>query len=162
MTRSLCVRDQPVIAASFVLNYLRMYHFLSLGNGLCCPRMAKKNRCAGIWKSRSPAASLDPYLPKNTSNCGTYSEPDPLCSLRCSTRSAWAIRWLWQLEVWLVVVWRRWRRWLRVRPFMQSWMRVGMNGICGRGAVCRVGLAQVGFETLPPCTCMCGPTVCEC
>ena len=37
----------------------------------------KKNRCAGIWKSRSPAASLDPYLPKNTSNCGTYSEPDP-------------------------------------------------------------------------------------
>ena len=22
--------------------------------------------------------SLDPYLPKNTSNCGTYSEPDPL------------------------------------------------------------------------------------
>ena len=72
------------LATSFVLNYLRMYHFLSLGNGLCCPRMAQKNRCAGIWNSRSPAArslrlggSLDPYLPKNTSNCGTYSEPDP-------------------------------------------------------------------------------------
>ena len=26
-----------------------------------------------------------------------------------------------------------------------------MNGICGRGAVCRVGLER----TLPPCTCMC-------
>jgi len=34
---------------------------------------------------------------------------------------------------------------------VQSWMRVRMNGICGRGAVCRVGLAYVGFETLPPC-----------
>ena len=30
-------------------------------------------------------------------------------------------------------------------------MRVRMNGICGRGAVCRVGLER----TLPPCPCMC-------
>ena len=27
--------------------------------------------------SEREAASLDLYLPKNTSNCGTYSEPDP-------------------------------------------------------------------------------------
>ena len=54
-----------------------MYHFFPLRNGLCCSRMAQKTPLRGHIELSLACGSLDPYLPKNTSNCGTYSEPDP-------------------------------------------------------------------------------------
>ena len=70
--------------------------------GIGLPGLNHNPACARFY---SCSARVRCFTPQHTRWISIQGLP-----LRCSTRSAWAIRWLWQPEVWHVVVWRRWRR----------------------------------------------------
>jgi hypothetical protein len=94
--------------------------------------------------AREEARSLDFYAAIEAADAIAVNFHPGFASAVFDSFGVGAIRWLWQLEVWLVVV-----SLAEVEEMAEgeavgavySWMRVRMDGICGRGAVCRVGLA---------------------